>query len=76
MQRIVKQLVQLFVGLLFIFPLTFDVFIVPLIPLSMRLVTMLKQAPFLLSGEFVVSMSFLLFMTGAGLCYFALQELL
>lgn len=76
MQRMYKKLVQLLFGLLFIFPLTFDVFVVPFLQLSTRLVTLLKQAPFSFSGEFVMSMSFLLFVAGTGLCYFALQEML
>lgn len=74
MQRTQKNIVQLMVGLAFIFPLLFDIFVVPLFRLPMRLVAILKDTPFLLSGEFVMSMSVLLFIVGSGLCYFAMEK--
>lgn len=74
MQRTHKNIVQLMVGLAFIFPLLFDIFVVPLFRLPMRLVAILKDTPFLLSGEFVMSMSVLLFIVGSGLCYFAMEK--
>ncbi|MEE1132667.1 MAG: hypothetical protein UHX00_13680 [Caryophanon sp.] len=41
-----------------------------------RLVTLLKSEPFYLGGEFVMNITFLLFVAGAGICYFAMKELL
>lgn len=70
-----KTITQLIFGLVCVFPLLFDVLLVPLLQLPTRLVVALKHAPFFFSGEFTMLMSLLLFIVGAGFCYMALQKL-
>ncbi|WP_169818031.1 hypothetical protein [Caryophanon latum] len=41
-----------------------------------RIVAVLKAEPFSLGGEFIMNITFLLFVAGAGICYFAMKELL
>lgn len=67
---------RLAAGIVCIFPLVYDVVIVRFFEQATRLVTLLKSEPFYLGGEFVMNITFLLFVAGAGICYFAMKELL
>ena len=76
MRRSIIHWLRLIAGMLCIFPLLYDVVIVRFFEHETRIVAVLKAEPFSLGGEFIMNITFLLFVAGAGICYFAMKELL
>lgn len=76
MRRSIIHGLRLIAGMLCIFPLLYDVVIVRFFEHEKRIVAVLKAEPFYLGGEFVMNITFLLFVAGTGIFYFAMKELL